>query len=134
MAALVAFRNALQTLGLSAPAATYITGTEDIDSLDELEILDDTDIHNLCETVRNPGGLVPNPNAGAGGATAQIHNPGIPISTRAETNLKLVSYYLRHLQRIGRTADTSATCGPSGSMRRNIITPRIPRCLRIRRK
>ena len=94
MAAAIAFRNALQLLGFSAPAAVYIAGTEDIDSMEELEILGDKDIHTLCDSVRNPGGLILNPNAGAGGQAAQIHNPGIPVSTRAETNLKQAAYYL----------------------------------------
>ena len=105
MAAAIAFRNALQLLGFSTNAAVYITGTEDIDSMEELEILEDKDIHNLCDSVRNPGGLIANPNAGGDGQAAQIRNPGIPVSTRAETNLKQAAYYLRHQRRIGRTAD-----------------------------
>jgi hypothetical protein len=107
MAAQIAFRNALQLLGFSANAAVYITGTEDIDNMEELEILSDTDVHNLCDSVRNPGGLIANPNAGGQGQAAQIRNPGIPVSTRAETNLKQTAYYLRHQRRIGRTADAA---------------------------
>jgi hypothetical protein len=108
MAAAIAFRNALQVLGFSAPAATYITGTEDIDDMEELEILGDTDVHHLCDSVRNPGGLIANPNAGVAGQAAQIRNPGIPVSTRAETNLKQAAYYLRHQHRIGRTAEAAS--------------------------
>jgi hypothetical protein len=111
-----------QVLGFSANAATYITGTEDANSLEELEILEDTDVHNLCETVySNPGGLIANPNMGAAGQPAQIRNPGIPIST----NLKLASYYLRHLHRVHRTAT-------SGML--TLVTVRNMRSLKVHEK
>ena len=50
MAAVITFRNALQGFGLLVNASVYMTHPEDIDSLDELAIMSDTDIHNLCNT------------------------------------------------------------------------------------
>jgi hypothetical protein len=77
--------------------------------MEELEILGDTDVHHLCNSVRNPGGLIANPNASVAGQAAHIQNPGIPVSTRAETNLKQAAYYhLRHQHRIGRTAEAAS--------------------------
>lgn len=102
MAAAVLFRTQLGIIGFTVGAAVYITTTEEVDDIPELEILTDTEVHTLCDTVRNPGGLINNPAAGAG-APAQIRNPGIAVSTRAETNLKLAAYYVRHQRRISRT-------------------------------
>ena len=43
-----------------------------------------------------------NPIAGQGGAPAVVNNPGVSVSLRAETNLKLACYQLRHMLRLSR--------------------------------
>ena len=56
----------------------------------------------VCKALRRPGGPVANPDAGNPSAPTQIPNLGNNISLRAETNLKLVGYFLRHRTRFSR--------------------------------
>ena len=44
--------------------------------------------------------MIPQPGGAAGAAA--IQNPGVPVNLRAESNLKLLSFYLRHQVRISR--------------------------------
>jgi hypothetical protein len=99
MAQVNALRQAYVRLGFTNAAAQCITADQGIDSLEELRVLRDADISNLCKVVRRPGGTIPNP----GGAPGMIPNPGIPVSLRAETNLKLASFWLRHQAKVSRT-------------------------------
>ena len=48
-------------------------------------------------------GTMANPDAGNSGAPAHILNPGNNVSLRAETNLKLAGYFLRHRTRISKS-------------------------------
>jgi hypothetical protein len=64
MAQVAALRQAYVCLGFMNAAATNITNNQDVDSLDELKVLRDEDIVNLCKVVRRPGGMIPNPQAG----------------------------------------------------------------------
>jgi hypothetical protein len=107
MADLVALRAALQRVGVAAAVATNITDIENIDSLEELQLLSKDDVETLCQTIRSPGGLVNNPNAGIAGQPQQIRNPGRHVSARAEKNLKLTTYYLRHQERTSRTVQAN---------------------------
>ena len=109
MAALaIAMRNAYQRLGFTAAAATLITDVQGIDELPELRILTDTEVESLCKVLRRPGGLIANNQAAiAAGGDAQIVNPGTAVSLRAENNLKLACYYLRHQVRVSRDADAA---------------------------
>jgi hypothetical protein len=66
----------------------------------------DDDVVNLCKTIRRPGGHLPNPAFVAGGPLpATIPYAGIMVSQRAETNLQLASYTVRHHMRISRTVN-----------------------------
>lgn len=96
--AMNAMRTALQRLGFTVPAAHAITDDQGMDSLDELRILEDSDVENLCKVVRRPGGTVPGADADA----PAVPNPGISVSLRAENNLKLAAFWLRHRWRISR--------------------------------
>ena len=102
-----ALRTALGRLGLSQIAATHITDADGqgFATLGDFRYLSDTEVENLCRAVRKPGGSIPNPNPGAG-APANIPNPGIPVPTAAENNLKRMCYFLRHRERTSR--DTTA--------------------------
>ena len=82
MAAAVAIRDALQRMGFSANAALAVTNEQGIDDMDELGVLTDTEVENLCKVVRRPGGA----------NTAGVANPGHAVSLRAENNLKLACY------------------------------------------
>jgi hypothetical protein len=98
MAALNAYRTMLQRMGLSATASVAITEEQGLDSLNEIKLLTDDEVESLCKVVRRPGGTIPGPNPG----DAPVNNPGIPINLRAENHLKLLAFYLRHQDRIGR--------------------------------
>ena len=107
MAAVAAMRTALTHLGFTQDVAATITNVQGSDSIDELEFLNDKEVEGLCNNICKPGGMMPNPDAGAQGEPAMICNPGQGISARAENNLKLCCYFIRHCERILRsvTAD-----------------------------
>ena len=100
MADLPAIRSALERIGFTQEARNYITNNQGLDEIEEFRILTDEEVENLCKNIRRPGGTIPNPNPAVQG---NIPNPGIPVSLKAETNLKLMCYYIRHCDRISRT-------------------------------
>ena len=87
---LAAMRGAFTRIRFSVEAAARIVDDQQIDSLEELRLLTDNEVENLCKTIRRPGGTVPNP-AGAG---APVPNPGVGVSTVAENNMKMLCYWL----------------------------------------
>jgi hypothetical protein len=104
---LAALCAALTHVGFTAPVAANITDVENINSLEELKLLSSDDVETLCQTLRNPGGLVNNPNAGIAGQPQQIRNPGRHVSARAEKNMKLTDYFLRHQDYCSRTVQAA---------------------------
>ena len=52
-------RSAYGRIGFSAEAALVITDTQGIDNMEELNILTDGEIENLCKVIRRPGGIDP---------------------------------------------------------------------------
>jgi hypothetical protein len=77
----------LQRFGFSEAAATYLTGTCGIDSLDEIAYLDGIeDVDTKIKGVTNPGGTV---TTGEGTSRVTSRNNGIPVSISAVSNLKL---------------------------------------------
>jgi hypothetical protein len=91
-------------LGFNNGADDNIVDVQGIDSVRELGYLNDEDVINLCKTIRCPGGHLPNPAYVAGGAMdPTIPYTGIMVSQRAETNMQLASYTVRHHGRISRT-------------------------------
>ena len=97
MADPAAMRTAMQRLGCSQDAAQAIVNGQGIDSLDELKTLKDDDVVALCKIIRRPGGTIPNPNAAQAGQPAEIPAVGHAIPIRAEQNIKLAAYYVRHM-------------------------------------
>jgi hypothetical protein len=95
-----AVRTALVRIRFVEAAALALTEEQGLDSLDEIRILSDDDIANLCKLLRRPGGVVQGVLNAAGNP---VPNPGIQVSARAETNLKLATFFLRHKIRTGRT-------------------------------
>lgn len=100
MAEAVALRAAFIRLGFTPAAAGEITDQQGIDTRDELKILTDSEIENLCRVIRKPGGTV-NLNGN------NVPDPGVSVSLRAENNLKLACFYLRHQDRIHRDSVTN---------------------------
>ena len=95
-----AVRTALIRIGFVEAAAQALTEEQGMDSLDEIRLLSDEDIANLCKLIRRPGGVVPGALNAAGNA---VPNPGIQVNARAETNMKLTAFFLRHKARTSRT-------------------------------
>ena len=63
--------------------------------MEDLEIINDGEIENLCKVIRKPGGI---------NIITNVANIGIQVSLRAENNLKLVSFFLKHKVRTGGVA------------------------------
>jgi hypothetical protein len=95
-------RTAFTRIGFSNEAAAAIVNREGIDDPEELALLTDTDVINLCKVVRRPGGTLPNPQAGNAGEPATLPNYGIAVSLRAETNMNLAAYYARFRDKTSR--------------------------------
>jgi hypothetical protein len=84
-------RNALRAQGLGTVA--------------DFSALAESDIEDVCKIIRRPGGMIPSP-AGAGrGQPAMLPNPGLQIGHLQEKRLKMVRYFVYHLQRIQREFD-----------------------------
>ena len=103
MAELVALHAALTHMGFSPAVASFITDTQGMNDLEEFLLKDDEEVGTLCKAIRRPGGQIPNPAfaaagtaaaAAAAGIPANIANPGYVVSTHAETNLKLMCFFL----------------------------------------
>ena len=89
----VALRSAYVRIGFSTEADLVITDAQVIDCMEELKILTDGEIKNLCKVTRRPGGINPITN---------VSNLRIQVSLRAENNLKLANFFLIHKVRTGR--------------------------------
>ena len=102
-------------LGFSNACAVRFWNDEGLQDLEEFRAMDDYAVESLCKVTRNAGGLVPNPNAIApaganqdqitlaGRQAPSIRDPGVPISLRAEENLKLMCYQIRYAERTSNT-------------------------------
>lgn len=101
MAEPAACRQALIRIGFIQATAEAITDAEgqNISTFTEFALLTDSQAESLCKTLRRPGGTIPNPGAAP---PAHIPNPGHVVSLRAENNLKLMCYYIRHKGNTGR--------------------------------
>ena len=96
MAANVIARNALQRIGFTPQASTYIVDTQGfIETTDYMNLTDD-EASNLCKITRRPGG--------ADAANPGNANQGFAVSLKAENNLKLMCYFLRYRERTSRPA------------------------------
>ena len=92
MAETAGVRQMLERIGFTNEAATEIVGDQGINSIDELRTLDDKMAENLCKVLRRPGGATAGGNA----------DPGLKVSARAEFNLKLAIYFIKHQDRVSR--------------------------------
>ena len=106
MAAVTAIRTALGYLGFTGAAQIFITDAQGLNTLEEFRILTDSKVESLVKVIRRPGGTIADP---APGAAPDIHilNPGVTVSLRAEYNLKLTCYFLRHKHKTSCTVTTN---------------------------
>lgn len=97
-----ALRASLTRIGFSAAAARQITEVQNLNELEEIKLLQDDDVSNLCKALRRPGGMIPNPHPEDPNEVNMIINPGVVVPMRAQTNLQLAAFFLRHQDRISR--------------------------------
>jgi hypothetical protein len=94
MAAAIGICNMLQRMGLSLKATevTNING-QNLSILEDFLQLKYKDVDTLCRVIRRPGGA----NA------AGNQNQGMQVSTMAESNLKCMTYQIRHTVQVSRS-------------------------------
>jgi hypothetical protein len=92
-------------LGFSQAVAASIVNDHGIVTLTDLLRFEPSDIDALCKNIQRPGGTIPGRN------NQQVPNPGMPISTMAQSNLKLATFWIMHrLERVQRpTAPSDVT-------------------------
>jgi hypothetical protein len=81
-------------IGFDGDAEDSSIDVQQINSVTELGYLTDLNVHDLCTTIRKPGGYLPNPAFIAGEVPAlppMVPYLGIMVSTRAKGNMKLAS-------------------------------------------
>ena len=87
--------SAYARIRFSVEANLVITDAQGIDFMEELNIITDGEINNLCKGIRRPGGINPITN---------VANLRLRVSLRAQKNLKLASLFLKHKISTGRVA------------------------------
>ena len=92
MAAVNAMRTMFHRIGFTLTASQVIVDNQGMDSLEEIRLLSDDEIENLCNVIRRPGGTIPGPAPDA----PPVNNPGSPVSLQAENHLKLLAFFLRY--------------------------------------
>ena len=82
-------------------------------SIGDFEGLPEDDIAEICNNARKPGGTIPNPAYDpanpVAGVPQTITNPGVLVGHVIEKRLKMVRYYVHHLQKVSRTFDPAAS-------------------------
>jgi hypothetical protein len=69
-----------------------------VDSLDEVKWMDgEDDVENMIKRVNRPGGTF---TVGSGNHAVTTPTVGLQVSLRAENNLKLCVYFLKHIERV----------------------------------
>ena len=115
MAELVTLHAALTHMGFIPAVTSFITDTQGMNDLEEFLLMDDEGVGTLYKAIQCPGGQIPNPAfavtgtaaaAAAAGIPANISNPGYVVST-AETNLKLMCYFLRYRRSTSRDMEAA---------------------------
>jgi hypothetical protein len=107
MATSATMRAMFERLGFIPGAAESLEGNDHgINTLEEVVFLNDKDIDSLVKQLRSPGGVIAGPaivgGAAQGNPVPLVDNPCHSVSIRADTNIKLTVFYLRHQARISR--------------------------------
>jgi hypothetical protein len=80
--------------GVTLDTSTYLTRDAGIESLEEIVYLDGkNDLETIIKRLDRPCGSA---NVGTGSSTVTTPHDGYGISFRAESNLKLCVFYLKH--------------------------------------
>ena len=77
-----------------------------LNTLEEFRILTDSEVESLIKVIRRPRGTIADPAPGAA-PDSRIPTPGVAVSLRAENNLKLACYFLRHKHKTSRTVNAN---------------------------
>jgi hypothetical protein len=101
------FNNYLNAMiGINDAALVTAINGQGLEGFDDFLMLTEDDIGNICTNVRKPGGTIPNPaydpNNIVPNIPATIPNPGRQLGRVYEKRLKMLRYYVHHLQRIQR--------------------------------
>jgi hypothetical protein len=107
-AALAALNNYLDnTIGIHDQATRLSLNGQGLESFDDFLTFTEKEIGEMCTNVRKPGGTIANPafdpNNIVPGIPATIPNPGLTLGLGYEKRLKMLRYYIHHLNRIQRT-------------------------------
>ena len=88
-------------VNVSAATASLIID-QGMNDFDELDGFSEDDMKTLCNTIRRPGGSIPNPRARIAGQPPVIRDPGNVVSMVAEKRLILTAYAAMHQTRTSR--------------------------------
>jgi hypothetical protein len=98
-----------QVLGIAQADVRNALRLQGLSTVDDFIALSEDDIEDVCKIVRRPGGMIPNPafgqGAGRGAQPPLLPNPGLPIGHLHEKRLKMLRFFIYHLQRIQREFD-----------------------------
>jgi hypothetical protein len=97
-------------LGIAQPDVRAALRAQGLGTIGDFSALLESDIEDVCRIIRRPGGTVPNPAFGIAGRGVPpqppvLPNPGLQIGHLHEKRLKMVRYFVFHLQRIQRPFD-----------------------------
>ena len=88
-------------INVAASTARLITN-QGLEDFDELKDFSEEDMRTLCNTIRRPGGSIPNPRAAQADQPPTIRDPGSVISMVAEKRLVMTAYAAMHQTRTSR--------------------------------
>jgi hypothetical protein len=113
MATSATIRAMFKRLGFIPGSVASLEGNDHgINTLEEIVFLNDKDIDSLVKQLRRPGGMISGPTIVGGAAQGNpgplVANTGHSVSIRAETNLKLAVFCLRHQSRISRIVSSAS--------------------------
>jgi hypothetical protein len=90
----------LERLGFTRETAGYMTRACNVDSLDEVKWMDgEDDVENMIKRVNRPGGTF---TVWYGNDAVTTPTVGMQVFLRAENNLKLCVYFLKHMEMVQR--------------------------------
>jgi hypothetical protein len=97
----------VNVLGIAQDDVREALRAQGLGTIADFSSLSESDIEDVCKIVRRPGGTIPNPNAGRGGRGVPdvLPNPGVQIGHLHEKKLKMLRYFVFHLQRVQRNFD-----------------------------
>ena len=98
-----AFQNYLQTLGFPADLRAALIA-QGLDNVTNFFGMTDDDVEDLCNNIRKPGGITPNPaHADDADAPPFIVDPGTAVGRVYQERLKQLAYYYSYLVTVNRT-------------------------------